>query len=184
MRKTGIALGLLGALWVASVLTAQERPGDKGDTPVEKKLRGRPDSPRTSDIDAGATLESMLAKKDKSAFPAGKGATIEGYVIQTEREEDGDYHLTLASAANETDTRKWVIVEVTPAWQKRAPCPYPLPRCASSMGRRSGSRDGSTTSPMKTSRIRGARDGSSIRRRRSRSRNRVRSARRRRRGFP
>ena len=62
----------------------------------------------------------MLAKKDKSAFPAGKGATIEGYVIQTEREEDGDYHLTLASAANETDTRKWVIVEVTPAWQKKS----------------------------------------------------------------
>jgi len=40
-------------------------------------------------------------------------------VVQTEREEDGDYHLALALAPGETDTRKWVIVEVTPKWQKK-----------------------------------------------------------------
>jgi hypothetical protein len=39
--------------------------------------------------------------------------------VQTEREEDGDYHLTLAAAKGETDTRKWLIVEVTPGWQKK-----------------------------------------------------------------
>jgi hypothetical protein len=62
----------------------------------------------------------LLGKKDKSGFSEQKGATVEGSVIQVEREEDGDVHLTLALAAGETDTRKWVIVEVTPAWQKRS----------------------------------------------------------------
>lgn len=62
----------------------------------------------------------MLSKQEKTAFSQAKGATVEGYVIQVEREEDGDYHLTLAAAPKETDTRKWIIVEVTPAWQKKS----------------------------------------------------------------
>ena len=53
-------------------------------------------------------------------FSEGKGATVEGWVVQTEREEDGDFHLTLASVKGEADTRKWVIVEVAPAWQKKS----------------------------------------------------------------
>jgi len=51
---------------------------------------------------------------------ARKGATVEGYVVQLEREEDGDYHVMLAPSARETDSKKWVVVEVTPAWQKKS----------------------------------------------------------------
>ena len=70
-------------------------------------------------MDSAATLDAMLSKKDKSAFSESKGATIEGYVVQVEKEEDGDIHIVLAPTAGETDTKKWVIVEVTPAWQKK-----------------------------------------------------------------
>jgi hypothetical protein len=62
----------------------------------------------------------MLSKKDKAAFSEEKGATVEGYVVQLEREEDGDYHVMLAPSARETDSKKWVVVEVTPAWQKKS----------------------------------------------------------------
>jgi hypothetical protein len=103
----------------AGVLRAAEQEGDKGETPEAKKLRGRMHAPAAADIDATATLDALLAKQEKTAFSEKKGATIEGFVVQTEREEDGDYHLTLAAAKGETDTRKWVIVEVTPAWQKK-----------------------------------------------------------------
>ena len=111
---------LTSALLAVGVLGAQERPGDKGETAEAKKLRGRPAHPKPSEIDSAANLDALLSRKDKGAFSEAKGATIEGYVVQVEREEDGDYHLTLASAAGETDTKKWVIVEVTPAWQKKS----------------------------------------------------------------
>ncbi|HEY1251836.1 MAG TPA: hypothetical protein VGH97_11655 [Thermoanaerobaculia bacterium] len=114
-----LMLSLTAALLAAGVLGAQERPGDKGESPAEMKLRGRSAAPKTAEIDSAVTLDAMLAKKDKAAFSETKGATVEGYVVQVEREEDGDYHLTLASAAGETDTKKWVIVEVTPTWQKK-----------------------------------------------------------------
>jgi hypothetical protein len=115
-----LTLSLTAALLAAGVLGAQERPGDKGETTAEKKLRGRSAAPKAAAIDSAATLDAMLSKKDKSALSEAKGATIEGYVVQVEREEDGDYHLTLAAAAGETDTKKWLIVEVTPAWQKKS----------------------------------------------------------------
>jgi hypothetical protein len=113
-------LWILTAVFSSCFALAQERPGDKGENAAEKKLRDRLAAPKAADIDSALTLEAMLAKKDKTAFSDAKGVTVEGYVVQTEREEDGDYHLVLASASGETDTRKWVIVEVTPAWQKKA----------------------------------------------------------------
>jgi len=116
-----LTLSLTAALLAAGVLGAQERPGDKGESAEEKQLRGRSAAPKAGEIDSAVTLDAMLSKKDKSSLSEAKGATIAGYVIQVEREEDGDYHVTLASAAGETDTRKWVIVEVTPAWQKKSP---------------------------------------------------------------
>ena len=61
----------------------------------------------------------MLSKNDKSAFSEAKGATVEGWIVQVEREEDGDYHIALAPAAKDPDSRHWVIVEVTAAWQKK-----------------------------------------------------------------
>lgn len=116
-----LTLSLTAALLAAGILGAQERPGDKGESAEEKKLRGRSAAPKAGEIDSAVTLDAMLSKKDKSSLSETKGATIDGYVIQVEREEDGDYHVTLASAAGETDTRKWVIGEVTPAWQKKSP---------------------------------------------------------------
>jgi hypothetical protein len=118
-KRFAILASFVLALGVGSGLRAGEQEGDKGETPEQKKLRGRTNAPAAADIDAGATLDALLAKQAKSAFSEKKGATIEGYVVQTEREEDGDYHLTLAAAKGETDTRKWLIVEVTPGWQKK-----------------------------------------------------------------
>jgi hypothetical protein len=99
---------------------AQERPGDKGETAEAKRLQGRSTAPAAGDIDGAATLAALLAKNDKAAFSESKGAAIEGWVVQAEKEEDGDVHLVLAGTKDESDTRKWVIVEVTPAWQKKS----------------------------------------------------------------
>jgi hypothetical protein len=118
--RTAVVPGLIlvAALSTAWVV-AQERPGDKGETPEARALQSRSTDPKATDIDAAATLDSLLAKGGKSAFSQSRGATVEGYVVQIEREEDGDYHVTLAAAAGEPDSRKWMIVEVTPAWQKK-----------------------------------------------------------------
>lgn len=118
-RRFAVLASIILAFGIGGTLRAGEQEGDKGETPEAKKLRGRATAPTAADIDATATLDALLAKAAKTAFSEKKGATIEGYVVQAEREEDGDYHLALASAKGETDTRKWVIVEVTPAWQKK-----------------------------------------------------------------
>ncbi|MEP6994850.1 MAG: hypothetical protein ABI968_10045 [Acidobacteriota bacterium] len=119
MRWILNALLFLAAVLSVGVMVGQDRPGDKGESAAQHKLSSRAESPKAAEIDSAVTLDAMLAKKDKSGFSETRGAAIEGYVVQTEREEDGDYHLTLATAAGETDTRKWVLVEVTPAWQKK-----------------------------------------------------------------
>jgi len=126
MQRSASTLGrILLALGVGLVLAAgaraQERAGDKGESAQEAKLKGRTTAPAASDVDAAATLDALLAKKDKGAFSESRGAAVVGWVVQVEQEEDGDMHLTLAPAKGETDTRKWVVVEVTPAWQKKAP---------------------------------------------------------------
>src|SRR5262245_682729 len=92
---------------------------DKGETPAMMALKMRAAAPKESDIDAGVTLDNLLAKGGESDWSVKKAARIEGYVIQVEKEEDGDVHVTLASAAGEWDTRKWVIVEATPSWAKK-----------------------------------------------------------------
>jgi hypothetical protein len=119
----GLRRNLGFALLVASTLATvgAVARADEGESPAAKKLRGRSTAPKPADVDAAVTLDGMLAKQEKSAFSEAKGAAVEGYVIQAEREEDGDFHLMLATAKGETDTRKWVIVEVTPAWQKKSP---------------------------------------------------------------
>ena len=124
MQKARIpAVGLvflMSSLAGAGFLRAQEKPGDKGETAEAKKLKGRAAAPAAADIDAAVTLDAMLAKNDKAAFSESRGAMVEGWVVQAEREEDGDFHLSLAKGLGENDTHKWVIVEVTPAWQKKA----------------------------------------------------------------
>src|SRR5262245_16582909 len=114
------ALLAIFGLAIAGVARGQERPGDKGETPEAKKLRGRSTAPQAGQMDSAVTLESMLAKNDASAYSQSKGATIEGWVVQAEKEEDGDFHVVLAANKGESDTKKWVIVEVPPAWQKKS----------------------------------------------------------------
>jgi hypothetical protein len=115
-----IVLVPLAAVLGAANARAQERPGDKGEAPEEQKLKSRATAPAAADMDGSATLDALLAKQDKSAFSESKGATIEGWVVQVEREEDGDVHLALAPEKGGTDAKKWVIVEVPVAWQKKA----------------------------------------------------------------
>jgi hypothetical protein len=115
-----VALAFAAALTFSGVARAAEPAADKGETAAAKKLRGRAKAPAAADIDAAATLAALLAKDEKSAFSEAKGATIEGWVVQSEKEEDGDFHIALAVAKGETDTRKWMVVEVTPAWQKKS----------------------------------------------------------------
>lgn len=114
-RLFACAVGLL-ALSLASAL-AQE--GDAGETPEALKLKERSEAPKAADIDPAVTLQMMLSRHEKGAFSEAKGATVEGWVVQVEREEDGDYHVALARAEKEPDSRHWVIVEVTPAWQEK-----------------------------------------------------------------
>ena len=120
-RTRFIAIGALAlVVALAGTARAQERPGDKGETAEARKLRGRSSAPAAGDMDSAATVQSLISKNDKSAFSESKGATIEGWVVQVEKEEDGDFHLVLAAQKGETDTKKWMIVEVTPAWQKKS----------------------------------------------------------------
>jgi hypothetical protein len=115
-----IALAFATSLVAVASLPAQERPGDKGETAEQKKLRDRATAPAAADMDASATFDAFLSKKDKSAFSENKAAAIEGWVVQVEREEDGDVHLALAPEKGGADTKKWVIVEVPPLWQKKS----------------------------------------------------------------
>ncbi len=108
------------ALGAGLLSTGAVRAEDKGETAEAKKLKGRATAPSAGDIDGAATLDALLAKNTSSAFSQSKGASIEGWVVQAEHEEDGDFHLSLAADKGETDTRKWMIVEVTPAWQKKS----------------------------------------------------------------
>lgn len=101
---------------VSSEAAAQE---DKGESKENAALMGRSVAPKASDFDRTVTLDRLLSKRKQSDWSSGKAANVEGYVIQLEREEDGDYHIVLAARPDETDTAKWVIVEVTPRWSKR-----------------------------------------------------------------
>lgn len=120
MRTRRFLVAAAGFLTL-SLAAALAQEGDAGESPEALKLKGRNAAPAAADIDSAVTLQTMLTAKDKGAFSEAKGATIEGWVIQVEREEDGDYHLALALSAKEPDSRHWVIVEVTPAWQTKKP---------------------------------------------------------------
>src|SRR5262247_3571399 len=102
-RRVGFVSAIL---FLAAGLVIAQYAEDKGETPEAKKLRGRMNAPTAADVDASATLDALLAKKDKSAFSESKAATVEGVVVQVEKEEDGDFHVVLAPSGGETDTRK------------------------------------------------------------------------------
>ena len=99
--------------------TQRQSADDKGESPKSRALKNRKSAPGQNDIDKSVTLKGLLDKKNETDWPASKGAVIEGYVIQVEKEDDGDYHIVLSDDRQETDTNKWVVVEVTPAWRTR-----------------------------------------------------------------
>jgi hypothetical protein len=113
----GCVIGVL-LLAASGVAVAQEN-GDKGGSKEDVALKNRQATPKGTDIDSAVTLNGLLSKNEASGWSTAKAATIDGYVIQLEREADGDHHLMLATNPGETDTTKWVIVEVTPAWGKQ-----------------------------------------------------------------
>ena len=106
---------MLGA---SAMVAAQEK--DKGESREFVALKNRRVVPKGSDIDRTVNLDGLLSKKDADGWSTSKAAVVEGYVIQLEREEDGDQHLVLAGNDGETDTTKWVICEVTPAWSRKS----------------------------------------------------------------
>jgi hypothetical protein len=65
-----LTLSLTAALLAAGVLGAAERPGDKGESAEEKKLRGRSAATKAGEIDSAVTLDALLSKKDKASFSA------------------------------------------------------------------------------------------------------------------
>jgi hypothetical protein len=105
------------ALCVSPLVQAQDR--DKGESKQNLSLKARGTMPRATDVDEAVTLQALLDKKDSNDWSTSKVGVIEGYIVQLEREEDGDYHVVLGANAGETDTTKWVIAEVTPAWARR-----------------------------------------------------------------
>ena len=107
------------ALLTATSHGAPASRRDLGDEPRYAAMKNRGTAPTSKRIDGNISLRGLLEAKNESAFSTANGATITGHVIQVEREPDGDVHLALADAAHETNTTRWVIVEVTPAWQKR-----------------------------------------------------------------
>jgi len=110
---------LLSALLIAVSIQAAAQD-DKGESKENLVLKNRMTAPKTTDFDKSVTLDELLNKMGPNEWSNAKAATIDGYVIQQEREEDGDYHIVLAARPNETNTTKWVIVEVTNLWTKKS----------------------------------------------------------------
>ena len=118
MKKNILTIVLI--LFCCSLLQAQTEK-DEGESKAFKVLKERMNAPAATDIDKSISLDALVAKNGEKDWSTSKAAAIEGYVMQVEKEEDGDYHIVLTSKAGETDTKKWVIVEVIPAWQKKNP---------------------------------------------------------------
>src|SRR5262245_41627096 len=91
---------------------------DMGESPKYLAMKNRATAPKASDLDTAVTLQAML-ERGEDGFSVKKAGTVTGYIVQVEREPDGDMHVVMAGEKGETSTTKWVIVEVTPAWQKR-----------------------------------------------------------------
>jgi hypothetical protein len=106
-------------LCVAGLAAAAEKEGDAGESREAMQLKHRARAPAAGDIDGSVTLDGLLAKSAETDWTQSHAAKLQGYVVMVEREEDGDLHLVLAGSKQEPDTRKWVIVEVTPAWARK-----------------------------------------------------------------
>src|SRR5262245_33120026 len=117
--KTALAMACFAlSPLIFSVASTAEK--DAGESKENLALKNRAASPKSTDIDAAITLDALLAKNEPGAFSTAKAASVSGHVVQVEKEEDGDVHMVLAGVKGETSTARWVIVEVTPSWQKKS----------------------------------------------------------------
>ena len=114
-------LALCAVILLSVAIPAAAAEVDKGEAPAVLKLKMRAVAPKEAEIDNAVTLAGLLEKSAESDWSSSKGAVLEGTVVQVEREHDGDVHMVLAATGGETDTKKWVVVEFTPAWQKKNP---------------------------------------------------------------
>jgi len=103
----------LGFAWI---IRAED---EQGESKAALALKNRATAPKDSDMDKAVSIDSMLQAKKESDLAQTKAAKVDAFVVQVEREDDGDYHLALASAEHEPNSTKWVIAEVTPGWQKK-----------------------------------------------------------------
>ena len=108
-----------GVSTVAAIALAPSLMAQPSATDAD--LKARAVAPKATDIEKTANLDSLLARSKPGDWSTSKGAVIEGHVIQVIRSSDEDIRLYLAAKPEETDTRKWVIVEVTPAWFGKSP---------------------------------------------------------------
>jgi hypothetical protein len=106
---------LVAAIILVAVAAIAEDPA------AVAALKARITAPTEASFDHAVTLGGLLARHGAKDWSTAKAATIEGYVIQVVKSDDGDYRLSLAARPGEPDATKWVLVEATPAWQAREP---------------------------------------------------------------
>ncbi len=85
-----------------------------------KALKARETTPQASDIDSAATLKSLLAEKRVKDHDSAKAAVLEGYVLKSEKEPDGDWVLVLAPGHASKRMHR-LLLEVPAAWQAKNP---------------------------------------------------------------
>lgn len=117
MKFSPVFAATLGLVLASGLAWATHE--EKGEGKAEMALKHRMAPPKDADMDNTVTLQGLLDKSGKDAWPANKGARIEGYVVQVEREPDSDIKVVLADAKGETSTKRWVIAEVCPEWRKK-----------------------------------------------------------------
>jgi hypothetical protein len=115
----GFAL-FVGLVAGVANLGIDPRAAEPGASKEDAALQDRRIAPKDAEIDRNATIDSLLEKRRDGDWSTAKGASLTGYVIQVEKEPEGDVHLALSSTAGETNAKRWVIVEVPPFWQSKS----------------------------------------------------------------
>jgi hypothetical protein len=117
-----LAMALLVGVPLCGAAFAAEQAGkthEQGESREYLALKARAKAPAGADMDSAVSLEGFLTRKGEHDWSMSKGGALEGYVIQVEKEQDGDFHVAMAAKPDETSTTNWVIVEVSPAWRAK-----------------------------------------------------------------
>lgn len=117
-----LAMVLLAGMPLSAAVFAAEHAGkahEQGESREYLALKARSKAPAGADVDSAVNLEGFLTRKGEHDWSMSRGGALEGYVIQVEKEQDGDFHVAMAAKPDETSTTNWVIVEVSPAWRAK-----------------------------------------------------------------